>query len=471
MNDIYDLFEERIKHKTKIIKELNSNICFSYNDLKNAIYYLDHIKTTPISLITNTSAKSYLLSIASIFSHQKITLISDQLGKEAIRKITFKDNLIINPDNFDFKSPDIKTISYSSIIFSLKDENFKFNRNQCDNYQTIFLSSGSTGKPKRIPLKLKYFNFCSKSVFEKLSSLNLDSINQYCLHDPSFVIILPYLMFSLKFKCCIVVPHEKALFLEKVVLFKESNCELLISVPSVINSIRNSILNQRNLSVLISCGEPLFKSDAKKNIDKLKPKYFYNFYGSTEVSPWIFALDVNDYLNKFDNEDFILPIGKPLKGCIASTYKNELIVNCKWNFDGYLNEDNSLDKSCFMKYQEKFFYKSSDRIKIFNGFYYCEGRIGLEQKVSGIRINIYEVEAMIMNLNYIKQVVVNIKNNKLKILIFKENEPLKTDLKLEDYLYSHLDKRIPITIDYSETKLKLNKSGKIDRSFYKSISN
>ena len=93
----------------------------------------------------------------------------------------------------------------------------------------------------------------------------------------------------------------------------------------------------------------------------------------------------------------------------------------------------------------------------------------MEQKVVGIRINIYELESMILELDQINQVVINIVKNRLRVLVYQIDNELKNQDNLKKYLYKYIDKRIPISIDYSESKLKFNKSGKIDRAFYKNI--
>ena len=466
MDNIFNLYAENLKNNSTLLQEINSSKNYKYSNLNGVIFYLDNLKYTDILLITNTSIDSYLLVIASIFSSKRVTLISDQIGIFSIKNIISNYDLLIHPSNFKIEDLNIKSVSYKDVS---KDElnhiTFKeiFIR---EKYETIFLSSGSTGTPKKIPLNLRNFNECFKAVFLKIQNIEFLNSVQYCIHDPSFVIIFPYLMFSLKYKSILLVPPDQSSFIQKILLFNKSRANILISVPSIIKSIVSVLKDYEGTQLLISCGEPLFKADALNIIKKFKPNFFHNFYGSTEVSPWIFSLDVIEYLKQY-NEDFILPIGEPLDGCIVKSLENELLVSCNWTFSGYLNNDNSIDRTCFIKENQNNFYKTSDRIRKKGKFFYCEGRIGMEQKVSGIRINIYEVEAMLLEINYISQAVVNISNNKLKILIYQDKSKTKNQDALRKYLYQYLDKRIPIGIDYSIEKLKLNKSGKIDRSFYK----
>ena len=109
---------------------------------------------------------------------KKITLISDQIGSEAINKIIINYDLIIFPKNFKKDISFSNKILYSDIPKSnLENVDFKSNKKRYQ-YETIFLSSGSTGNPKKIPISLKHIDLCSKAVFDKLKNLSINNENQ-----------------------------------------------------------------------------------------------------------------------------------------------------------------------------------------------------------------------------------------------------------------------------------------------------
>ena len=58
----------------------------------------------------------------------------------------------------------------------------------------------------------------------------------------------------------------------------------------------------------------------------MKPKSIYNFYGSTEVAPWVFYFDAGNNDGALYESSFI-PIGNPISPeNIALSAKGELLV-------------------------------------------------------------------------------------------------------------------------------------------------
>ena len=71
----------------------------------------------------------------------------------------------------------------------------------------------------------------------------------------------------------------------------------MITVPTLLKIIQKSKRSPAlKLNTLITCGEPITKDLIDSIINKHKLKQFLNFYGATEVSPWILSSDLKKML-------------------------------------------------------------------------------------------------------------------------------------------------------------------------------
>ena len=111
------------------------------------------------------------------------------------------------------------------------------------------------------------------------------------------------------------------------------------------------------------CGEPFSLKLAKYIFKSINPKKLYNFYGSTEVSPWIFYHLCNKQdLKKYLSEDF-MPVGKPLGDTKIKIINQELLVSGSLLSKGYINQDQN--KNVFEIYNGIRWYRTSDQVKIY----------------------------------------------------------------------------------------------------------
>ena len=101
------------------------------------------------------------------------------------------------------------------------------------------------------------------------------------------------------------------------------------------------------------CGEPCHVETMDFIIAKLKPTSIYNFYGSTEVAPWIFYFDViNEPIDRKISS--FIPIGKPIDpDNIKISEEGELFVKGPQVSPGYLNINH--DDKFFIKDGENWF--------------------------------------------------------------------------------------------------------------------
>lgn len=372
---------------------------------------------------------------------------------------------IISLDQF---VKDVHPVSNTSVFLE------KYFRTSFPFQAKIFSSSGSTGTPKLIPLNINNINACFNACHSHfLSDINYQDI--ICLHSTSFVIVLPYLF---AFLSCKNLPSIKAVSQRKPLypLFQygkhidEQTACLIISVPTMLKSFY-SIVNESKLKFsglnLISCGEPLAAS-LTENLLSLNPASFHNLYGCTEVSPWILALDILEFSEKFPLPP-ILPVGVPLPNvnCRIND-KGELLINSPSVFTGYLNHDNSYfcHDSSGLQY-----FNTSDLFEIADKFYFCKGRNNNVVKLAGTYVNSTIIEAILRNYFSYEDIIVvaNIDTSTLRVIICNCNAVDNCDFSkqnIRSVLQDQLSSSVILSIELNVSPPERLSSGKINRKYY-----
>lgn len=440
-----------------------------------------------VSIICNQSIENLIICFFLILSQYEILLLSnDQNQKDIVESLEKnKCNFLIAEEGYDLQSKNIKSnlkiynycLIKNCLLSNLNDiKNLKETFLDSEIGRTIFMSSGSTAKPKFIPLSYTNINTCYENVL--LGFLKRLDFNQIiCVHDPSFVIVLPFLFSFASNKNSKVYGLERSKIKLSLLsatneILKKKVKNLIISVPSVYKSILKILQNKDEVDLnntnIITCGEPLDKNLALK-ISGKNPLSFFNLYGSTEVSPWIIYLNINDYLreNK-ENISSIIPAGKSLPNTDLLIHEDqELIVNSSAVFDGYLHFK---ENQPFLNFNNKKYFRTGDKFSLENKLFFCEGRLSGAIKVAGRFINPIIIEAALRCELEISEVLLIPDQNSPKVIInifsfHLENKDNAENIirgVINEYVSNKIDSKIKF---YPEEARKL-RSGKIDRKFY-----
>ncbi|EQB89765.1 hypothetical protein M918_18990 [Clostridium sp. BL8] len=284
----------------------------------------------------------------------------------------------------------------------------------------ILYTSGSTGKPKGVEVQHKaVVNFINGIV----SSINFTNKNAIlCATNISFDIFVLETLLPLILGLKIVIADEEEQINPQLLkkLIHDWNIDVLQVTPSRMQMIINedkAVEELKKLKIILVGGEPL-KETLLKSLSQTTNASIYNMYGPTETTVW----------STFSKQSFTeqITIGKPINNTqiyILDKYmklvpigtSGEMYISGDGLAKGYVN-NTELTAEKFIKNPFKLqgkMYKTGDFARwLPDGNIEFLGRIDNQVKIRGFRIELGEIENRLLQHEYIKGVVVLVKENK-----------------------------------------------------------
>lgn len=325
-----------------------------------------------------------------------------------------------------------------------------------NNIAYIIYTSGSTGKPKGVQITNKNLNnfiYSFNKYFNNIGSEdNFLSSTNISFDVSIFEIFLPLLNGS-----SLVLYHEDIIkdILDYCDCIIKNNITALYIPPNILNQVYSILKDRSNIKInKLLVGVEAIKKQTLNKYFLLNPNMcIINGYGPTETTICCTALH---YTKDLDISTEIVPIGKPL--CNDNIYildsnkkpqpinvSGELYITGDGVGAGYINNSDETDKN----YVKNIYDKSSDNMYKTGdiGKWNSDGTITLigrkdnQIKISGYRVELREIDSVIMNYPNIDKsitIVANIEDKKRLISYFVSPEQiLNTDL------LSYLNKKLP----------------------------
>ena len=273
----------------------------------------------------------------------------------------------------------------------------------------IMYTSGSTGKPKGVMIEHTNITSFIAWCHNEFSSAAVDIV--YASTSISFDLSVFEIFYPLSVgKMIRIVENGMAI---KEHLENDSNV-LLNTVPAVIENLITEQVDLRNVSLINMCGEPV-PQFVKDNLD-LERIEVRNLYGPTENTiyttlyrltknkPILIGKPINNtaiYITNKNNEQ--LPIGVKGEICIAGAgiargylQRPELTAE-KFTYNTSLSKNGAT------------IYKTGDLGRwLVDGNLEFLGRIDNQVKINGHRVELGEIEAVLLKSNMVLQAVVKV---------------------------------------------------------------
>lgn len=338
-----------------------------------------------------------------------------------------------------------------------------------DNMYVLY-TSGSTGKPKGVILPHKAL----ANLFSSMAFL-YDKIENpiLCSTNPVFDVFISESLFALASNNTVIMADQKEMLLPwelarlitkyqvNLVQFTPSRCRFNLSNDSFKIALAN-------VKFMILVGEALTLSLLKKIQSTGKIKIL-NFYGPTEAAVYVSHVDLSDV--------DAVTIGKPLANCriyvmndklqiLPPTVAGELYLAGECLAKGYINQPELTAKAFIddpLFIGEKMYRTGDLGYLDLNGDFVYINRIDSQIKLNGHRIEVQEINEIILKNNYAAEVITlpiivddTIQHLHTFVVSTKSIEEIKTLLK--DQLPAYMVPSYITKVD----KIPLNANGKAD---------
>ncbi len=415
---------------------------------------------SPIIVKVSRFKESIVNFLAVLLSNNHYIPVDEDIPLEKLNKIikASKAEYVISTKEDD---SGLKVIDFANVKNVYPFEEFSKDFNE-KNYSFIMFTSGSTGDPKGVIKNHKnIISFVENyvSTFPFLGQERIANQTPFFFDASAKDIYL-----SLKLKAALFIPSKTrfSLPMETIKYLNENKITYISWVPSILTMIAKTrtlnFVKPESLKYVFFVGEVFQPKYLNMWIEALPNVRYFNIYGSTEVMGVSLYYEIKKH---FDGES--IPTGKALKNNNVYLADGEIIVNSDQVAVGYLNNPES-----------KTFEYSNGKTLLHTGDFanydaeqniVFASRKDYQIKHLGYRIELQEIEASLINLDYISQCCAVYDENSDKIVLFvslnkdieEANRKILIDAKEKLQFYMVPNKVIVLD------ELPLNTNGKIDR--------
>lgn len=347
-------------------------------------------------------------------------------------------------------------------------------RNPYDKAYVLY-TSGTTGEPKGAINKHLSLN---NRIFWMADYLKVTQNDALILKTPiSFDVSLWEVLLPLVTGAkAIIVPDNKHNDIDfTTTLIASHDVTIAHFVPSVLevflNVEKNIYSRMDSLRAVICSGEALMPGLVNKFYEIFHAE-LHNLYGPTEA-----AIDVTSFKCERALTYDRVPIGSPIDNVKLSVSSFDLLPVPKYGIGelligevavglGYINNINETNQK-FLTLSDsgqETFYRTGDVASfVKNDLLICLGRIDAQVKVNGVRIELGEIDTLLLSNSDVKQAVSLVNENQIISFVIPADESVFDQTNLIGYLSEHLNENmLPSRIIKVDSFL-LTYSGKLDK--------
>ena len=417
------------------------NFSIIFNDkLYTYKNYLDFINKTKIS--SNVSRIALILKRTPILLYYIYMCID--------KGITF---IPIDPSYPQKRIEFIIKESEPDLIISDLDYDVKLESkyiNSKDDISYIIYTSGSTGTPKGVEITRQALNNFIEGVSDIIDFSYGKRIA--CLTNVSFDIFLLESIVALKKGLTVVLANENEQNNPKHIanLIQSNSIDMIQMTPSKMQLLLNYDKELKCLTNVkeILIGGEVFPINLLYELQNKTNSKIYNLYGPTEATIWATISELT-YKKQID-------IGFPIKntqiyiidenlnilstGCVG-----EICIAGKGLARGYVKQkDLTLRNFIYLPHDKNIrIYRTGDMGRILDdGHLEFLGRIDNQVKIHGYRIELEEIESLMMQLDGVKQAIVSIRSVGETNMVLEAFYTSSFEL-APNYILNHLADHLP----------------------------
>ena len=345
----------------------------------------------------------------------------------------------------------------------------------------LLFTSGSTGVPKGVPVSNLNVTSYLQHVLENWDFRESDRFSQ--TFDLTFDLSVHDMMVCWLSGACLCIPEDDSA-LNTASYIRDQKITSWFSVPSMAMLMNKMRLLKENafekVRLSFFCGEPLPADICEKWSKATGGKEVVNLYGPSEATIAISAYTWDESHQKSLNG--IISIGKMFttqQYCLLDvakmqqdTQKGELCLGGSQIIKEYLN-DPALSEKYFIEIpgqEGSIWYRTGDLAELDGeGDLFFLGRTDSEVKISGFRVNLYEIDGLIRKITGAQQVATLLDEPGSQLKTFVSNDGSMDDSEIIRKCREELPwYMIPEVIIFVE-ELPLNPNGKVDRKRLKQM--
>lgn len=402
---------------------------------------------------------------------------------DLVKDKAFQDNLLAKAEEY---VKEALRLEKTGVQDSLGNERTLWTKDKEDFY--IIFTSGSTGKPKGVRISERALdNYTNWSV--NLAYPDSDKDRAVFLNQAPWSFDLS-VMDTYTALCSggSIVTVDKKLQQdgEKLVSYiKDSKVNYFVSTPSFCQMCCSSeMFNGDEISSLrafLFCGERLSKELAKTLLERFPQAKVINTYGPTESTVALTEVDINREMIEAESE---LPIGRVRQGSTIIVLgedgevkedgeSGELYIGGDTLSSGYFMDEEKTEAAFVKKNilgRDQIYYKTGDEGYYKGDMLYYVGRLDLQIKFHGYRIELGDIESRLVELPYIKEAAVlgKEKDGAIKMLVaFVSSDSLEGNFEDRKKIRKGLgevlpDYMVPKSIKFVD-RMPMTPNGKVDR--------
>ncbi|WP_410655358.1 AMP-binding protein [Amycolatopsis sp. lyj-112] len=438
-------------------------------------------ETSRVALHATKSPRTVALIVACLLARRPFMLPSTELGASALDTLLERAGCthVLAADTAEgVGGREVHKIDMTAGPFGMEDLRAKELAPNAVSF--IFTTSGSTGLPKVVPL-----------TFEAVDRFTDWAISQFGIKPGT--VVLNYAPFN--FDLCLldirstlkaggtavlVEPDRATNGRHLADLLRTHSVEVVQAVPMLFRLLSDTHDGEPFTSVkhVITTGDKV-PVRLLPELARLFPNArFYNVYGSTETNDSF----IHEFTEMLDG-DRELPIGRPLPGTDALVLgpdgavldgpaTGELLVSTPFQTHGYAVADGSgTDKFVQLGPDGRQYFRSGDMVRRDDdGVFTLVGRNDSQVKVRGTRVNLEEIEQVLLaHEQIIGAAVVTVPDDVAGLVIHavvRRDSPERKlgVLTLRAYCRDHLPRAaLPTTIQVVDEPLPTTSTGKTDR--------